>query len=352
MRFVLVGNFSPGHIGASLLNAARQSGLNAVTCSSGDAFAAPRWLVGINWHLLRRRPPRLGRFSKSVVDLCRRSAPELLLTTGCAPINARALDEIGALGIRRVNYSTDDPWSRVHRSAWLLTALKKYDAVFSPRTSNLEQLRDLHGPAVDYLPFAFDPALHVVNNKAPVASHDIESDVLFVGGADQDRVTIVGKLIREGFDVALYGGYWDRYALTRAAARGLASPERIRHATYATRVCLCLVRRSNRDGHVMRSFEMAALGACMLVEDTKEHREIFGKDGEAVVYFHTSQELVSRLRWLLSNPLERIRLAKGVTARVATQENTYASRLSRMLQSVELCAQSPVAGGQTASHDS
>lgn len=81
---------------------------------------------------------------------------------------------------------------------------------------------------------------------------------------------------------------------------------------------------------------MAALGACMLVEDTEEHREIFGEDGRAVVYFRTAQEMTSRLRWLLAHPDERVRLAEAATARTATKDNTYASRLSRMLEVVEL----------------
>jgi spore maturation protein CgeB len=331
VKLLLIGNFSSGHIGASLLIAARQLGVETITADTRSAIAAPPWLVRLNWHLLKRRPPYLRKFCESVIDLCRQSAPDILLTTGCAPINARTLHEIGALGIRRVNYSTDDPWSKVHRSPWLLAALKQYDVVFSPRRSNLEQLRSLRGPAVHYLPFAFDPTLHFLSKQDSEELNGYESDVLFVGGADRERVAIVGQLVRKGFNVALYGGYWDRYRRTRPAARGLATPERIRQATTAAKVCLSLVRHSNRDGHVMRSFEMAALGACMLVEDTVEHREIFGEDGETVVYFRTSAELYSRLDWLLAHPTERARLSTAVLARTATEENTYANRLEQML---------------------
>jgi spore maturation protein CgeB len=338
LRLLLVGKFSPGHVGASLLSAARQRGIETRTCDSNDAFVAPRWLVRVNWHLLRRRPPGLERFSESVVELCRQNSPDVMIATGSAPINARALREIGELGVHRVNYSTDDPWSSVHRSPRLLAALKRYDAVFSPRRSNLEQLRALRGPTVHYLPFAYDPAVHFTSEAENIEHRDLGCDVLFVGGGDRDRLSIVGELVTEGFKVALYGGYWERYPLTRAAARGLATPEEIRRATQDASVSLCLVRRSNRDGHVMRSFEMPALGACMLVEDTEEHREMFGEDGEAVVYFRDVSEMIAKLRWLLAHPVERVRLRKEATARVATEENTYATRLSRMLESIELRA--------------
>jgi len=339
VQLLLVGNFSPGHIGASLITAARQLGVQTLTCDTGDASAAPRWLVSLNWHLLRRRPPRLERFSRSVVDLCRQHSFDALLTTGCAPIGARALKDIGKLGVHRLNYSTDDPWSSVHRSAWLLSALEQYDDVFSPRRSNLEQLRALNGPSVHYLPFAYDPALHFRNDSRITPWSDVGADVLFVGGADKDRVSIAGELVREGFKVALYGGYWERYPVTRHAACGLAAPEVIREATYAAKVSLCLVRRSNRDGHVMRSFEIAALGACMLVEDTQEHREMFGAECEAVLYFGTIPEMIEKLRWLLAHPAARIALSRESTSRVATAGNTYAARLSRMLDATTAAAQ-------------
>lgn len=342
MKLLLVGNFSPGHVGASLLSGARQMGLETISCDSNDAFAAPRWLVSFYWHLLKRRPPRLKEFSERVVELCRQEAPDVMITTGSAPIRARALGEIGRLGVRRVNYSTDDPWSSVHRSPWLIAALKRYDAVFSPRRNNLEQLRALGGPVVRYLPFAYDPALHFTSEAAIVDQGERGCDVLFVGGADKDRLSIVGELVRQGFTVSLYGSYWDRYPVTRTAARGLAAPEVIRRATHEARVSLCLVRRSNRDGHVMRSFEMAALGACMLVEDTEEHREMFGEEGRAVLYFGNVSEMTSKLRWLLSHPVERAALRQASTASITNEDNTYANRLASMLESVAI-------GGSTAS---
>ena len=91
------------------------------------------------------------------------------------------------------------------------------------------------------------------------------------------------EFMRHGPSVAVAGGYWERYPAFRAHALGIKPPEIIRALTAAAKVNLCLVRRANRDGHVMRSFEIAAIGGCMLAEDTDEHRDIFGGEGESVV---------------------------------------------------------------------
>ena len=61
----------------------------------------------------------------------------------------------------------------------------------------------------------------------------------------------------------------------------------------------------------MRSFEIAALGGCMLAEDTAEHRQIFGPDGQAVVYFRTPEDAAARARALLADDAERARLSRG-----------------------------------------
>ena len=40
----------------------------------------------------------------------------------------------------------------------------------------------------------------------------------------------MAELLRAGFRVALYGGYWNRYPETRCVARGLADPLTVRKA--------------------------------------------------------------------------------------------------------------------------
>jgi spore maturation protein CgeB len=97
-------------------------------------------------------------------------------------------------------------------------------------------------------------------------------------------------------------------------------------------VNLCLVRRANRDGQVMRSYEAAATGACMLVEDTPEHRELFGGDGETVVYFRAIDDMLSQLTHLLASARERLRLGHAVRKRIAEGGHTYEDRLRSMLR--------------------
>jgi spore maturation protein CgeB len=137
--------------------------------------------------------------------------------------------------------------------------------------------------------------------------------------------------IEAGFRVQLHGGYWDRFPATRNHAGGLVEPNALREAVCRAKVSLCLVRRANRDGHVMRTFELPAIGACMLTEDTEEHRGLFGADGENVVYFRTPEEAVGRLRWLVGHESERSRMSASAHKLVIEGKNTYRDRLETIL---------------------
>ncbi len=329
---LLVGNPGAVHVGAHLHQAAESLGLRVRFADSTRAFTGPSWWVKFNWWLRGHRPSRLHVFSQEVVHACRELRPVRLLAIGLAPLEASALQVIGQLGVQRLNYLTDDPWNPAHRTSWFLEALPYYDHIFSPRRANLEDLRRLDCPAVSYVPFAYAPELHFPEPSATTKEQaQFDTDVAFAGGADCDRVPYIAALIRAGFKVALYGGYWERYPETKAHARGHANPQTLRKAIGGAKVALCLVRRANRDGHAMRTFEVPAIGACMLMEDTEEHREIFGETGKAVVYCCDIDDMIGKLRWLLTHEEERRRLAQTAHDLIVQGKHTYRDRLMTML---------------------
>ena len=330
-RILLVGNPDPVHVGAHFMSAAHTLGIAVRLCDSRDAFAAPAWRRKLNWWLRGHRPSALRSFSERVVHAARADRVSAVLTTGIAPLDVDAVRMLGRLGVKRLNFLTDDPWNPEHRAPWFLHALHHYDHVFTPRRGNMADLRSLGGPAVSYLPFAYAPETH--HPAASLTAGDRErfrADLVFVGGADPDRVRVVTPFIEAGFDVALYGGYWDRYASTRAHARGFLNADDLRKAIGGGAVSLCLVRRANRDGHSMRSFEVAAMAGCMLVEDTDEHRQIFGAGENAVTYFRTSRDGIVSLRALVDNATRRAAMSARVRELVCHGEHTYAARLREM----------------------
>lgn len=329
---ILVGASGEEHIGTHLRHAAAELGLRVKFLDTAQVFGN-RWLDRLLWRVNGHRPARLRQFGREVHRACLDSGTRWLLTTGLAPIESDVLESIGTMGIQRINYLSDDPWNRVHRAPWFIQALRHYDHVFSARRSNLDDLRRAGCPDASYLPFAYSPRIHYpVQLTNPEERQRFSSDVLFVGGADRDRVPLIRTLLRSRFSVALYGDYWKRYPATRPSARGYATSDIFRKAIAGAKVNLCLVRRANRDGNAMRSFEIPAMGGCLLAEDTEEHREIFGPEGEAVLYFLEVYEMIEKLRWLLDHEEERRRLAENGRLRITRGKHTYQDRLKTMVK--------------------
>jgi spore maturation protein CgeB len=332
-RLLLVGNPDPVHVGAHLVHAAAGSGYDVRLVDVRRAYAGSKWRRRVDWWLRGRRPSRLRLFSQEVLEACLKLRPEWMLATGLAPVDASTVAELGRLGIQRVMYLTDDPWNPSHRADWFIQALPHYDLVFSPRRANLADLERLGCHQVHYLPFGYAPEVHYPD--PPVTSNEAKmftSDVVFAGGADRDRVPYIAALLRSGFKVALYGGYWERFRSTRRHSRGHADPASLRKAIGGAKVALCLVRRANRDGLAMRSFEVPAIGACMLVEDTEEHREIFGPPDRAVAYFRSLDEMVRKMHRLMDDPGERRRLGCEAHRLIVEGRHTYRDRLRSMLE--------------------
>jgi spore maturation protein CgeB len=325
---MIVGGEGGTHIGGSLHRAAVALGWNVEFRDSRLAYGNWNWFQRFSWHFAGRRPTRLGTFNHAIDAAARHVRPRVLISTGLAPLTARTLVKLRARGVRCLNYSTDDPWNPGQRATWFLKTLPLYDHIFSARRSNMEDFRKV-GANVSYLPFGYDPELFF---PTPVAvNQTVPFDLLFVGGADDDRASMLNEIARSGLRVALYGDYWDRYESLRQYYHGRADVPLLRKLTGRAAVNLCLCRRSNRDGHVMRSLEIAAIGGFMLAEETQEHRELFGEEGECVLYFGTEREAIEKARWAMEHPSEQRRMAAASHNRIVGGRNTYRHRLQKML---------------------
>lgn len=328
-KLLIIGFNQTSQMGSYLAAAAARLCLNWDILDTARSETGNRLMRALSWRLGDKRPIWLHRFGSQVLASCVATNRNVVITTGRAPLERRYLDRLRQLGISVINYSTDDPWNPAQRAEWFLSALPAYNAVFTTRRANIDDFRRIGVRSVHYLPFAYDPEVHRPWPKdAPAGA---SSDVLFVGGCDADRLPVICALIDEGIHLALFGGYWDRFSKTRPYWRGIADQDVIRAATTSTRICLCLVRRANRDDHVMRSFEAAAIGGCILAEDTPEHRELFGPDGHSACYFKTSSDMVQQTKRLLADEDARRHLSLRLRQRLEHRNDTYAHRLASIL---------------------
>jgi spore maturation protein CgeB len=322
LPITVAGGFRGTDVGGSLAAALTELKLAHSEVDFRAAFGAGLWQsLRFRWD---RMPQHLTRFSNALVQHCQERKTRTLITTGIFPMTPSAARQLQEAGVNILNFLTDDPWNPAFANRYFLPGLRYYHTVFTPRHANVVQLQATGVPRLQYLPFGYDPRFFYPESAAESAV-----DLLFVGGCDRDRAPLLQPLAKAGLQLALYGGGWDKYPQFRPHSLGLTGPDALRAQTASAKVSLILVRRANRDGHVMRSFEAAACGGCLLVERTADHEAIFGPDGEAVRYFSHDHDILPALQALLATPAERARMRVAVLARMQGQR--YLDRVQTIL---------------------
>lgn len=329
MRILIVGNLGGTNVGSSFLMAAISLGLEAEQLDSKRAQFGIKIIDAIFWRLFKKRQALQYFFNRIVLKKINANKIDLLLTTGHNPLNYSVLTIIKTYGCHLVHFSTDDPWNHNQKANWFLSSLLAYDIIYTPRKSNILDFKNLGCKIVEYLKFGYDEFIFMPKKDVYLVK---DLDVLFVGGADTDRALFFRDLKNFGVNFKLIGSYWERFPELASCSLGKRTPEETIFYTLSTKVNLCLVRRANRDGHVMRTFEMAAIGACMLVEDTAEHREIFGKEGVVVYYFDSAKSASEKTNWLLSKP-QLINELSIRAKQFVTNKESYTDRLRQILNS-------------------
>jgi spore maturation protein CgeB len=329
MRVLIVGNPLEFHVGGHLLAAARSLGWEAEVADLRDSKSSNPWINRICHHWLGKRPARLKPFGQAVVKRCGEFCPDLVISSGLAPLSVDAMREIRAMGIKLVNFLTDDPWNPSNKAAFFWDCLREYDLVANPRQANLEQLRAHGCRRVEYLPFGYNPDYHFIEqNPTSDEVKRFACEVAILGGADADRVPLARALAAANMDLALYGGYWDKYPDLKGFHRGSVFGRDLRLAVQLPRCHVCMGRMANRDGHAMRSLEFPAMGACLLVEDTEEHRVLYGRAGETVLYWQCEATLVTHAAAIIGDQELNRELRRSLYTRVVLDgKHTYADRL-------------------------
>jgi glycosyltransferase involved in cell wall biosynthesis len=336
MKILLIGNGLFYHIGAFFRQALEELGYEYYFVDE-ERFLAPlrhSLIHKIAYRLLGKRPLTYWALNREVLNVAQQFRPQIVLIIKGAYIRPETLifikKKINAI---LVNYATDDPFNPINSTRDLINSIAFYDLYACTKRAIMDDVKRAGCPNVVYVPFGYMPSLHFPE-KPKIAEEKIRfsSDVVFIGGCDKDRAVIFEALIHALPDVqlALYGGYWNRFPQFRPYYRGFALGRDFRLALGGAKIALNLVRKANRDGHVMRTFEIPACGAFMLAERTEEHLEFFEEDKEAV-YFSSIDELVDKLRYYLHHDNKRVQIAERGYKRVTLNKHTYKDRLQQIL---------------------
>ena len=274
------------------------------------------------------------QLNRVLVENAAAFSPEMILIGKGRWFTPTALEAARKVsGATLVNWATDDPFNRADNSRELLKSIPLYDLYVCTKKDIMSDVRRAGCANVASVRFGYKPDVHFP--EAPATDEERERfacDVMFVGGCDAHRIEYFEALIRAMPDVRLhlYGMYWERARSLRPYARGFAVARDYRLAVGGAKIAVNLVRRANRDDHVMRTFEIPACGGFMLTERSSTHDELFSEDSEAA-FFGSPDEFVAKVRSYLARGEDRARIAAAGHRKVTQGRHTYADRLAEII---------------------
>ena len=283
----------------------------------------------------RRHPVSSAALNQELMREAAAFRPHLLVVVmgyHLAPgVVAAIRSQTGAIA---VNYATDDPFNPRTGTPEVLRSIPEYDLYATTRRAVMPDLKRAGVHDVRYVRFGYKSSVHFPD--PPVTQNEWErfgADVAFVGEADADRLPFFRSLVGAIPDVnlALYGGLWNRDRQLGRYFRGAVRGRDFRMALGGAKIVVNLVRRENRDDHVMRTFEGPACDAFMLHERTESHLEVF-REGQEAAFFQSSDELIDKVRYYLSHEPERERIRQAGHAQTLSGRNSYRDRLEEILQ--------------------
>jgi len=214
-----------------------------------------------------------------------------------------------------VNFNHDDPFSPIEWRKWIFyrKSIPEYDLLVVVRVENIDEVKSKGAKNI----------LHVFRTADEVAHRPIQlttderkkwgSDVCFIGTWMPERGPFMARLIERGIPLSIWGDRWHKakeWPLIKTAWRGdgIYSKDYVK-PLIASKICLGLLSKGNRDLHTTRSVEIPAVGGLLCAERTSEHLRMY-KEGIEAVFWKDADECADICRELLNNPERRKEIAK------------------------------------------
>jgi len=238
--------------------------------------------------------------------------------------------------IKLISFSLDDMYAWHNRSIYYAIGLKYYDVVFTTKSYNIGELKQLGAKNVKFLYQAFSKKYHKPCSNCDVVKY--KYNVLFIGFAERERFEYMNFLAKNGIEIHIYGSGWQKkefknhHLNLKIYYKDLIG-EGYSNAISCSKISLCFLRKINRDLHTSRSIEIPACGGFMIAEITEEHKKLFEEDKEAV-YFDTKEELLEKVKYYLEHEEERKQIAKAGYERTRKNDYSYDDMVNRILNDI------------------
>ncbi len=288
-----------------------------------------RWLTG----------PGIVKLNSDILHFAQKHQPNLIFITRGVPIWPETLRKVKKYtNTSLISYNNDDPFGGdVGKDLWkyFIKSIPLYDWHYVFRELNISDYIASGAKGVDLLLPYHVPDYHFPIQLTEVDKQGYPNDVVFVGHAKRDsRLSLLKQLIEEKQSIRIYGWNWDKLETKNPWLKGTHRPPvwglEYTRTIRAAKIALVFFSENNRDTYTTRSFEIPAIGTCMLSQRTNDMLRFFREDIESA-YFSSPEELNVKVKTLLSDNNLRDMLAENGRKRVVELKATVDDRMASVL---------------------
>jgi len=245
----------------------------------------------------------------------RETRPDVVLVVKGGPLAPEVLHRIKRSGAALLNFFPDNP-------LWMMPfeQIETYDLFFTKERYALRQLETIGLRNLYYLPMYCVPSLHHPVPVAAAQAAELRGVVALVGARYPYRERLVRELA--DYPVRVWGPGWRGGGFVTGDAK---------LAIYCGATLSLNPHHPMNDivGVNTRAFELAATGACQVVDLKEELPHLF-KPGDEVLAYRDLPELRRQLTYFLAHPDEARAIGDNARRR-ALAEGTVRHRVEEMI---------------------
>jgi spore maturation protein CgeB len=359
MKILFLGEIGPGQTSLMRMRALGRLGHTVQGVHTVDPWTRAPWVK----RQVQRRLQRgsvVDDINRLILEDARKFRPDLVWAEKQEFLRAETIEELRKLGARTVHFTPDPYFSLDWKRTRLMDeAMRTFDALVYCKSYEREQYEGIGKPTV-YMPLGYCDEVH-----RPLASEDTRwrCAIGFLGGWEPRRENLLHAVAAAGFDVKIWGGYWeflrdgkwtprrhiilqqlagrDRFRfhtdelLSRAHQGGEVYADDYARALSGSKIGVGFLRKAWPDQHTTRTFEIPACGSLLLADRTGEHQQFF-EEGKEAEFFASCEELLDKVQFYCNNEPARKRVADGGYKRCKEGGYAYVCRLRGAFQALGL----------------
>ena len=273
---------------------------------------------------------RVKQMNRTLVKECLRTAPDVVWIEKGDWIFPSTIRKLRMHTRFVVHYNTDDifgkqTWFWLHRKGMAL-----YDVLMTTNRFNIGEIRNRCGSSALRVGMGHDRSVH----RPQSVDGRKEYDVVFIGHWEPHTEGYVLALRSAGIRVDVWGPHWQKSGRPEFRKTHPLEQDEYLSVLSRSRLALCSLSRRNRNESTGRSYEIPAVGMCMLAERTDEHAFLF-RHGEEALLFSDADELIRHARFALDNDSSRERIALNGRRRITHLGLSWQDHMEREWPLVE-----------------